>query len=789
MNKLRFALKILKYANLVVITFNVLCLACSLSKADEVYAEYAAGIWKLQWSKVYGGSGHAQFAQPVGDLDGDGKNEVVVGGYETLGNGRCRILKYDGATGTYKEVYSWTHGGGTYNSPLGATILDLDGDGTLELVVSWAYSGSNDGVWAYKWDGTTLTPLDHWYGGLVVDVYSADIDGDGIKDVLVANAPWGVTYAQVVVLGWKDGHFVEKASWIHPSYTSYECMMLWTGDVNCDGKVDIVVSLAYRSSYNGGTWGLDWDPATNTWTHWPIYTAIINRGTHYGVVVGDVNGNGIPEIGIGNNPPEYTGAGAVLVEWDPTTSAYKKVWEGTWATEYGVIEAVAIGDADNDGNNEFVVGGGYVHIIGWDGTKYYEKATIKETSGLLSGVIIGDCDSDGKNELKACDIIGYGPGVEWIFKFERIDVNPPVTTHDYDGLWHTSDFQIKLNAADDLSGVRETFYRINSGPVKRLSTDGHPFITIEGANNTLEYWSVDNAGNEENHNFLFNIKLDKSPPWGIMTINGGKKFTNSTDVTLMLEYHDNSSGVVYVRFSNDGVWDYELWENVSEKSGCLNKSWSLSPSEGVRTVYCQLMDFVGFVSRTFNSSIILDVTSPKTFHDYNGEWFNRDFYINLTAYDNLGKTETFYRLNNGTVKNVALDGQPFITVEGENNTLEYWSVDEAGNAEKHNFTYNIKLDKTPPTIVFNLAKKTVEVGETIALDASFSYDVHSGISKWVWFFGDGFNETGPIARHSYSRNGTYLITLKVYDKAGNLQEKTETITVVSKNFLPSSLIL
>jgi hypothetical protein len=397
------------------------------------YRKYLAPGWYEQWSYAYGGYGHSQFAQPIGDIDGDGINEVIVGGYESLGNGRCRILSYDATTGTYKEEYSWTHGGGTYNSPSGATILDLDGDGTLELVVSWSYSGSNDGVWAYKWDGTTLTPLDHWYGGFVFDVYSADIDGDGIKEVLVANAPWGATYAHVVVLGWQDGHFVEKSRWIHPSYTSYECMMLWTGDVNCDGKVDIVVSLAYSSSYNGGTWGLNWDPATSTWTYWPIYTDLINGAPHYGVVVGDVNGNGIPEIGIGNNPPGYTGAGAVLVEWDPTTSTYKKVWEGTWPSEYGIIEAVAIGDADNDGNNEFVAGGGYVHIIGWDGTKYYEKATITKTSGLLAGTIIGDCDSDGLNEVKSCDIIGYGPGKEWIFKYSPVPTPSPTWEFKYFG--------------------------------------------------------------------------------------------------------------------------------------------------------------------------------------------------------------------------------------------------------------------------------------------------------------------------------------------------------------------
>jgi PKD repeat protein len=90
---------------------------------------------------------------------------------------------------------------------------------------------------------------------------------------------------------------------------------------------------------------------------------------------------------------------------------------------------------------------------------------------------------------------------------------PPITTNDYEGLWHNSDFTITLTTTDRESGVAETYYQINSGPVKAVSVDGQPFITTEGANDTLEYWSVDKAGNEElPHRILTGIKLDKTKP-------------------------------------------------------------------------------------------------------------------------------------------------------------------------------------------------------------------------------------------------------------------------------------
>ena len=93
------------------------------------------------------------------------------------------------------------------------------------------------------------------------------------------------------------------------------------------------------------------------------------------------------------------------------------------------------------------------------------------------------------------------------------DNMPPVTIDDYDGLWRNTDFVITLTVTDNESGVDETYYRINEGPVKSINIDGQPRITTEGANNTLEYWSVDNAGNEElPHKILTGIILDTADP-------------------------------------------------------------------------------------------------------------------------------------------------------------------------------------------------------------------------------------------------------------------------------------
>jgi len=185
------------------------------------------------------------------------------------------------------------------------------------------------------------------------------------------------------------------------------------------------------------------------------------------------------------------------------------------------------------------------------------------------------------------------------------DTTPPTTSASYDGLWHTSDFTITLAATDNI-GVNATYYRINTGPIENVDANGQPLITTEGAANMLEYWSIDNAGNEElPHNFLTGIKLDKTAPTGFITVNDDNNYTTSTSVTLTLTATDATSGVYHVRYSNGEVWDAEPWEEFS-----TTKMWSLISGDGTKIVYYQIKDNAGLISITYSDTILLDQTAP-----------------------------------------------------------------------------------------------------------------------------------------------------------------------------------
>jgi hypothetical protein len=86
----------------------------------------------------------------------------------------------------------------------------------------------------------------------------------------------------------------------------------------------------------------------------------------------------------------------------------------------------------------------------------------------------------------------------------------------------------------------------------------------------------------------------------------------------------------------------------------------------------------------------------QTINDYDGTIRTNDFTISLTTLNDLGgPTNIYYSINNEPTKSVATDGQPRITTQGTNNTLEYWSVDSNGIEESpHNVLTGINLQKS-----------------------------------------------------------------------------------------------
>jgi PKD repeat protein len=80
---------------------------------------------------------------------------------------------------------------------------------------------------------------------------------------------------------------------------------------------------------------------------------------------------------------------------------------------------------------------------------------------------------------------------------------------------------------------------------------------------------------------------------------------------------------------------------------------------------------------------------------------------------------------------------------------------------------------SPPVASFTFSSNRL----TCSFDGSASHDSDDGIVMWSWNFGDGTSGSNPTTTHSYSKLGTYVITLTVKDAHGATASQTRTVTV------------
>ncbi|HET6547699.1 MAG TPA: PKD domain-containing protein [Solirubrobacter sp.] len=115
--------------------------------------------------------------------------------------------------------------------------------------------------------------------------------------------------------------------------------------------------------------------------------------------------------------------------------------------------------------------------------------------------------------------------------------------------------------------------------------------------------------------------------------------------------------------------------------------------------------------------------------------------------------------------------------------------DQRASAERANLSApscdGVVVDRTAPTASIGVALTTVKVGQLVAFQAS-SADATSGLAGaggWTW--GDNTaGATGDAVTHTYTRPGTYEVSLTVTDAAGNQAKAKKTVTVTAATTPP-----
>lgn len=94
---------------------------------------------------------------------------------------------------------------------------------------------------------------------------------------------------------------------------------------------------------------------------------------------------------------------------------------------------------------------------------------------------------------------------------------------------------------------------------------------------------------------------------------------------------------------------------------------------------------------------------------------------------------------------------------------------------------------TPPTASAG-GNRAFVVGRPMAFDGTVSEDPDGRISRYFWDFGDGVTASGARVDHTYTRAGTFTVTLRVLDDSGSPCNEATATATVSVNIPPVARI-
>lgn len=280
---------------------------CNLDADSDLEIVYSVGqqvyAWKIDGSVVPGWPVTTPLwpdgAPAYGDITGDGVGEIVVSTRQAGTGNTGRLLAYK-PDGTLVPGFPVVLTGGATKTPV---LADLDGDGILEIIIE-ERSWPNGYVGVYKGNGQPFpgfpVTLDYIPASAVA---VGDINGDGIPEI-IAQSYYSV-YAFDITGAVLPGFPFTPGN---DRVFSYSSPVL--ADIDGDGFREIIVGDHSLTAGNGAIHVLKnngvpltgWPKFTNYWIYGPA-------------AVGDINGDGNLEIAVGDQVLSGVPSNKVYV-WD-----------------------------------------------------------------------------------------------------------------------------------------------------------------------------------------------------------------------------------------------------------------------------------------------------------------------------------------------------------------------------------------------------------------------------------------------------------------------------------------
>jgi hypothetical protein len=372
----------------------------AVSETGGVNLIFSSGDGSLIAPTVYGvGVGPVSVA--VADLNHDGIPDVVTADEDpTLGN-RVSVLLGNG-DGTFRPTVNYLVG----KSPQSVVVADVNGDGIPDLITAnqGTYPNNTDGsvsVLLGNGDGTFQPAVNYAAGIKPYAVAVGDLGNDGQLDLVVANDTSAGTVS--VLRGNGDGTFQDPVSYASGSHPDAVAVSDLTGD----GILDIVVA---NSASN--TLSILLGNGDGTFKAKNDYVA---SGQPESVAVADLNGDGIPDLVTAN------GSNSVSVLIGNGDGSFQ-----TPANHFVAgANSVAVVDVNQDGVPDLVTAdlGGAVSVLVGNGDGSFQAPVTYGTGARPTGIAAADLTGDGFPDLVTAN--SYDPTVTVI----RNDANWPAPPH------------------------------------------------------------------------------------------------------------------------------------------------------------------------------------------------------------------------------------------------------------------------------------------------------------------------------------------------------------------------
>ncbi|ALC89019.1 fibronectin [Bacillus sp. FJAT-18017] len=344
-----------------------------------------------------------------------------------------------------------------------------------------------------------------------------------------------------------------------------------------------------------------------------------------------------------------------------------------------------------------------------------------------------------------------------------IDTEAPETKINAPSQWVNQNQLLTLQATDNETGVANTLYSINDGPIQK----GTSILIDQEGINKIQFNSIDKVGNLEEVKTVF-VKVDKSAP--VTEINTIPVYAQS--FTAQLTRNDSLSGAEKTYYS---INDSEFAEGTS----------FTVEKEGMNKISYYSVDAAGNMEEIKTKEVNIDKTSPVTSANVPDTWVNEDVTVTLTTEDELsGAVKTYYSINGSEYT----EGTSFTVEEEGINEISYYSVDAAGNKEDA-ITKQVKIDKTTPATASDVPE--VWINEDVTVTLTTEDELSGAVKTYYSINGSEYTEGTSF---TVEEEGINEISYYSVDAAGNKEDaitkqiKIDKTTPVTASDVPEAWV-